>query len=115
MVARPGIHRSGGSPKSLGPDLDGYDGCSDRWNDRCPTSIELLSRSASSCALLFERIGKGTLTRRAFFHGQDGAPVVVVDHRNVEPAAPGALTIEESRASSTVSNLSQPLAIYFEC
>src|SRR5262245_36697363 len=34
-----------------------------------------------------ESIGEGALARRAFFHGEDGAAVIVVDDGYVEPAA----------------------------
>ena len=34
-----------------------------------------------------ERVGEDAVAGRAFLHRQDGAPVVVVDHRDVEPAA----------------------------
>jgi hypothetical protein len=34
-----------------------------------------------------ERFGERALTWRAFFYGEDGAAVVVVDHRHVDPSA----------------------------
>ena len=41
------------------------------------------------CLLLpsLERIGEDALAGRALFHREDGAAVVVVDQRNVEPGA----------------------------
>ena len=52
------------------------------------------SRAACGCAgsgsfLLpgLERIGEGALAGRAFFHREDGAAVVALDDREIEPGA----------------------------
>src|SRR5262245_52398127 len=48
------------------------------------------SREGEGCERLlrprFERLGENALAGRAFLQGQDGATVVVVNHRDVEPA-----------------------------